>query len=57
MDSLEKTVAQSVFILRLERAVSRCVTVMPHTVIMLKVVYSLRGVCTRIFIIYKIKHV
>lgn len=54
MDSLEKTVAQSVFILRLERTVSRCVPVMPHTVIMLKVVYSLTGVCTRILIIYKL---
>lgn len=57
LDSLEKTVTQSVFILRLDRAVGLYVTVMLQTVIMLKAVYSLTGVCTRILINNKIKNI
>lgn len=56
LDSLEKTVTPSVFILRLDRTVSLYVTVMLQTVIMLKAVYSLTGVCTRILINNEIKN-
>lgn len=53
---MEKIVALSVVTPRLDRTVNLCVTVLSLTVIMLKDVNSLLGVCTRVFINYEIKH-
>lgn len=55
LDYMEKIVALSVVTPRLDRTVNLCVTVLSLTVIMLKDVNSLLGVCTRVLINYEIK--